>query len=40
MHGIERIDDWGITMVGNVQIPKEMGKSMWTYDKIISLLNA
>jgi DNA-directed RNA polymerase specialized sigma24 family protein len=90
MQGIERIDDWGITMVANcrfrlhvfhltqdkrplaatffivldernhitiensvqhkniishpipanVQIPKEMGKSMWTYDKIISLLNA
>lgn len=90
MHGIERIDDWGITMVGNrkfrlhvfhltqdkrpliatffivldernhitvedskkhenirsytipanVQIPKEMGKSLWSYEKIISLLNA
>ena len=88
MNGIERIDDWGITMVdngrfrihifhlsqdkqpiiatffillneknhvsvenckkneiigahtipANVQIPKEMGRSLWTYEKIISLL--
>lgn len=90
MQGIERVDDWGITMVGNrrfrlhlfhltqdkrpiaatfiivlnernhirvenskrhkkfishpihsnIQIPKEMGKSLWTYEVIISLLNA
>ena len=88
MQGITRIDDWGITMIGNkrfrfhifhltpekkpitvtfiisldernhisidsckkdkivgihpipsnVQIPKEMGRSLWTYEKIISLL--
>lgn len=90
MQGIERIDDWGITMAGNrrfrlhlfhltqektplaatfyivldernhirvedskqhkkivphpipanIRIPKEMGKSMWTYEIIISLLKA
>jgi DNA-directed RNA polymerase specialized sigma24 family protein len=89
MNGIESIDDWGITMVGNrrfrlhifhlsqskqpiiatffivlnernhvsvenckkneiigahpipanIQIPKEMGKALWPYEKIISLLN-
>ncbi len=89
MNGIERIDDWGITMVdnrrfrlhvfhlskgkqpiiatffivlnprnhvsvehckkneiigahpipANIQIPKEMGKALWSYEKIISLLN-
>lgn len=88
MEGITRIDDWGITMIGNkrfrfhifhltpekkpiiatfiislnernhvsidsckrdeivgihpipanVQIPKEMGRSLWSYEKIISLL--
>jgi DNA-directed RNA polymerase specialized sigma24 family protein len=89
MNGIDRIDDWGITMVdnrrfrlhifhlsqdkqpiiatffivlnernhvavenckrneiigvhpipANVQIPKEMGKALWSYEQIISLLN-
>ena len=89
MNGIDRIDDWGITMVENrrfrlhifhlsqdkqpiiatffivlnernhvsvenckkneiigvhpipakIQIPKEMGKALWSYEKIISLLN-
>jgi DNA-directed RNA polymerase specialized sigma24 family protein len=89
MNGIDRIDDWGITMAdnrrfrlhifhltqekqpiiatffivlnernhvsvenckineiigarpipANVQIPKEMGKALWSYEKIISLLN-
>jgi len=89
MNGIDRIDDWGITMVdnrrfrlhvfhlshdkqpiiatflivlnernhvsvenckkneiigahpipANIQIPKEMGKALWSYEKIISLLN-
>ena len=89
MDGIDRIDDWGITMVdnrrfrlhvfhlsqgnqpiiatffivlnernhvsvesckkneiigahpipANIQIPKEMGKALWSYEKIISLLN-
>jgi len=88
MNGIDRIDDWGISMVenrrfrlhifhlsqdtqpiiatffivlnernhvsvenckkneiigahpipANVQIPKEMGRSLWSYEKIISLL--
>ncbi len=90
MHGIDRIDDWGITMVdnrkfrlhifhlsqnkqpiiatffivlnernhisvenckkneiigahlipANIQIPKEMGKALWSYEKILSLLNS
>lgn len=89
MSGIDRIDDWGITMAdnrrfrlhvfhltqdkqpiiatffiilnprnhvsvenckkneiigahpipANIQIPKEMGKALWSYEKIISLLN-
>ena len=89
MNGIDRIDDWGITMVdnrryrlhifhlsqdkqpiiatffivlnernhisvenckknefigahsipANIQIPKEMGMALWSYEKIISLLN-
>ncbi|MDD3535494.1 MAG: hypothetical protein PHC50_05040 [Candidatus Cloacimonetes bacterium] len=90
MNGIDRIDDWGITMVdnhrfrlhifhlaqdkqpisatfliflnernhiyvesckknefigshkipANIHIPKEMGKSLWTYEEIIFLINA
>ena len=89
MNGIEKIDDWGITMVdnrrfrlhvfhlsqgkqpiiatffivlnernhvrvenckknqiiavhpipANIRIPKEMGRALWSYEKIISLLN-